>query len=109
MAAEKKNTVNTITVEQYRSGAGRAREVKATLDALGLGGIGKSDIALKFIYDHIDAFPYIFWLPADTIQKLNMAAANACKKLNLHLAEVSVDTSNSASLFRSWLLENGTS
>jgi hypothetical protein len=74
----------------------------------GLGGIGKSDIALKFIYDHIDTFPYIFWFPADTIQKLNMAVAKVCKELKLHLAEVSFDTSNSAILFRNWLLANGT-
>lgn len=32
----------TITVQQYRSGAGRTKELKATLTALGLGRIGKS-------------------------------------------------------------------
>jgi large subunit ribosomal protein L30 len=35
-----KNT-GTVTVEQYRSDAGRTKEVKATLAALGLGRIGK--------------------------------------------------------------------
>jgi large subunit ribosomal protein L30 len=41
MNAEKKKSGNTITVEQYRSGAGRTKEVKTTLTALGLGRIGK--------------------------------------------------------------------
>jgi large subunit ribosomal protein L30 len=41
MNAEKKKSEKTITVEQYRSGAGRTKEVKTTLDALGLGRIGK--------------------------------------------------------------------
>ena len=42
MAAEKKKSGGSITVEQYRSGAGRTKEVKATLSALGLGRIGKT-------------------------------------------------------------------
>jgi large subunit ribosomal protein L30 len=37
-----KNTSDkTVTIEQYRSGAGRTKEVKTTLTALGLGRIGK--------------------------------------------------------------------
>ena len=42
MATEKKNSAKTITVEQYRSGAGRTKEVTSTLSALGLGRIGKT-------------------------------------------------------------------
>ena len=42
MNAEKNKSGKTITVEQFRSGAGRTKEVKATLAALGLGRIGKS-------------------------------------------------------------------
>ena len=39
---EQTSAAQTIVVEQYRSGAGRTKEVKATLDALGLGRIGKT-------------------------------------------------------------------
>ena len=36
-----KTSGKKILVEQFRSGAGRTKEVKETLKALGLGGIGK--------------------------------------------------------------------
>lgn len=43
MATKKTGSTSgqTVTIEQFRSVAGRTKEIKASIDALGLGKIGK--------------------------------------------------------------------
>lgn len=75
----------------------------------GLGGVGKSELALKFIYDHIAIFPYVFWITADTAQKLNLGATKACMSLMLGVEGLESDPSRAVALLKGWLLDNGTS
>lgn len=36
----------------------------------GKGGVGKTQVAVKYVFDNSDAFPYILWARADTREKL---------------------------------------
>jgi hypothetical protein len=45
-------------------------KTQACFTLSGIGGVGKTQTALRFAYNHMDAYPYIFWLSAETEGKL---------------------------------------
>jgi len=49
----------------------------------GLGGIGKTQIALEYCYRNKNKYPYIFWIEANTETDIQSSYATATKKLNL--------------------------
>src|SRR3954466_12629954 len=49
----------------------------------GLGGTGKSQIALEYCYRNKDSYRYIFWIDADTEETLQNSFANVARLLNL--------------------------
>ncbi len=49
----------------------------------GLGGAGKSQIAAEFAYRHLDTFPVVFWLAAETPEKLGGLFADLATVLEL--------------------------
>lgn len=73
----------------------------------GLGGVGKTEVALHFAYKHLDQFPFIFWLSADTKQKLSNGIAEAARFLGLGPSGATADPSRYMMLFMDWLQNNG--
>jgi hypothetical protein len=49
----------------------------------GPGGIGKSQVAGKFVYQHKDAFDAIFWVHADSVGKLQRSLGRIAVSLGL--------------------------
>ncbi|KAI0876307.1 P-loop containing nucleoside triphosphate hydrolase protein [Hypoxylon argillaceum] len=72
----------------------------------GLGGVGKSEIAIKFIYTHQSLYPYIFWFPADSREKLVIAISNACKNMGVLPPDSTSDLKAVPLIWREWLSEN---
>ncbi|KAH6973821.1 P-loop containing nucleoside triphosphate hydrolase protein [Ilyonectria sp. MPI-CAGE-AT-0026] len=72
----------------------------------GLGGVGKSELAVKFIYSHLDQYPYIFWLTAETREKLSISITHVCKELRAIPPSVATDSNSIPLVWRSWLAEN---
>lgn len=74
----------------------------------GLGGMGKSAIAVKFVYNHMDIFKGgIFWFSAGTRQEALGAAARACTVLGIDLGDRSHELGKVASAWRGWLEQHG--
>lgn len=74
----------------------------------GLGGVGKTQVALRYAHQHLDDYPYIFWLSADTEQKLGLAVGEVMKHLSPSTSDPSLDIAKSKLLMKNWLIENGT-
>ena len=91
--------LNRILVADYQGG-----KQGTSLLLHGLGGVGKSELAIKFVSDHESAYPFIIWIAADTIQKVRIAIGKAFRELGLV-----VDSSGEPSGFvwRNWLAETG--
>lgn len=50
---------------------------------IGMAGVGKSQIALRFAYLHRDGFDGVFWIPADEPTKLAQGYADIAKEAGL--------------------------
>ena len=72
-----------------QNGAAKLRSVSL----VGLGGAGKTQVALKYAYDHMDTYDAIFWVMAETRQKLaeeyarlavsmGLASEESCQQLD---------------------------
>lgn len=74
----------------------------------GLGGMGKSSVAVKYIYNHLDVYsPLVFWFAADTRQKLMTSVVKACTELGFFKPEDSGhEVSNVAKYWRNWADQN---
>ncbi|KAM5371674.1 hypothetical protein ACJZ2D_007954 [Fusarium nematophilum] len=80
----------------------------ASVLVYGLGGMGKSSIAVKYIYDNYTKYePYIFWIASDTRQKLSAAILKACQQLRLPLENSDADLAKAPRFWRRWL-DSGT-
>ncbi|KAH6847435.1 hypothetical protein B0I37DRAFT_430992 [Chaetomium sp. MPI-CAGE-AT-0009] len=73
----------------------------------GLGGMGKSSIAAKFVYDCFDIYnPFIFWFSADTRQKATATAAQFCKQLGIDFGDPANESTKAVFTWRTWLEQN---
>ncbi|MFF1608290.1 FxSxx-COOH system tetratricopeptide repeat protein [Amycolatopsis sp. NPDC058278] len=77
----------------------------------GMGGIGKSQIAVEFVYRHAEDYDLIWWIPSENPSEIQASLVKLAKRLELPV-EQSVDTAVPAVLealrtghqFRRWLL-----
>lgn len=69
----------------------------------GLGGLGKTEIATKFMLMHKKEFDAIFWVQADEQTKLEEGFASIALTLGLEDAEAAKDQTASTDLARAWL------
>ncbi|WNV88740.1 FxSxx-COOH system tetratricopeptide repeat protein [Umezawaea sp. Da 62-37] len=77
----------------------------------GLGGIGKSQIAVEFVHRHMSDYDLIWWISAEDVDQIQAAYVNLCIRLGLR-AEPAADTAVPAVLealrvgepYRRWLL-----
>src|SRR6516162_7126163 len=70
----------------------------------GLGGTGKSQVALEFCYRNKDNFQYIFWMEADTEAALQSTFATAARMLRL--PGLTASTSDAVPHMIQWLQSN---
>lgn len=71
----------------------------------GMGGVGKTQIALKYIYDHLDQYPAIFWMNADSRAKLQSSFVEAAKKLELEDPASQKDAESTSKALKEWMAE----
>lgn len=69
----------------------------------GLGGMGKTEIAIQFALQNEDAFDAIFWVRADEPAKLDECFMNISVKLGLETAAEATNQVVSRSLVKGWL------
>ncbi|MET0133203.1 MAG: FxSxx-COOH system tetratricopeptide repeat protein, partial [Kibdelosporangium sp.] len=77
----------------------------------GLGGVGKSQIAVEYVYRHATEYDLIWWIPAEKPVQIQTAFVELAKKLKLPVDQ-SVDTAvpaviealRSGTPYRHWLL-----
>ncbi|MCS7483287.1 FxSxx-COOH system tetratricopeptide repeat protein [Umezawaea endophytica] len=77
----------------------------------GLGGIGKSQIAVEFVYRHRSEYDLVWWIPAEDVEQIQTAYVNICARIGLR-AEAGVDTAvplvlealRAGTLYPRWLL-----
>ena len=71
----------------------------------GLGGIGKTSIAIQYLYSRLSQFDAIFWIYADTTRKLATQFVTLAKELVKQTAQDSdgMDEKSACELVRAWL------
>jgi hypothetical protein len=70
----------------------------------GIAGVGKTQIALKFVHDHINRYKAVFWVSADSIEKLSQGYVDIARKLGLNNGSLSEDQSRSIQSVKEWFL-----
>ena len=76
-----------------------------TFTICGIGGIGKTQIAVEYIFSRRHLFDAIFWFQADDPQKLEAGFVQAAIQLGLEDKETMKDTAASRGIFKSWLAD----
>ena len=64
-------------------GAGPAALIQDPAALTGLGGIGKTQTATAYIYEHLREYNGVFWVTAETVEELNDGLAGMADELNL--------------------------
>jgi tetratricopeptide (TPR) repeat protein len=57
----------------------------------GMGGIGKSQVAVEYVYRHADDYDLVWWIPAENLSEIQASLVKLAQRLELP-AEYSVDT-----------------
>lgn len=65
------------------AGDGSTTQSQRAVVLHGLGGLGKTEIALAFAYQEMDNYHSILWVAAETPQKLQTSFSEIAAKLNL--------------------------
>jgi tetratricopeptide (TPR) repeat protein len=102
---------------RYRSFKGRQTELERTHRTLtsynraaiqavaGLGGLGKTQLALEYAYRYHQDYQYIFWVAADNSATIEISYRQIAEKLRLGTRKLAVSGS-STDLVREWLSNN---
>lgn len=69
----------------------------------GLGGVGKTELAIEFMFRNKDKFDAVFWLPADDVFKLRDAFSQIAIDLGLERLADAKDQVVSTHLVKGWL------
>jgi hypothetical protein len=69
----------------------------------GLGGVGKTQLALEFAYSHLEWFKAIFWISAPSRAKLAQGILDAAQELGFTDTGVSLDENKAIKNMMSWL------
>lgn len=69
----------------------------------GMAGIGKTEIAIAYVYSRMRHFDAIFWVYADTTEKLGTQFLVIAKELGLGAANETMDEVEARDLVKAWL------
>ncbi|KAL9030920.1 MAG: hypothetical protein Q9196_000994 [Gyalolechia fulgens] len=70
----------------------------------GMGGLGKTEIAIEYMFSRKDKFDAIFWVNADTIQKLSIGFTQISQTLGLENgSDIARDEIASRGIVKGWL------
>lgn len=75
-----------------------------TLLLSGMGGIGKTQLALEYAYNRLDQYAAVFWLRSETMRDLTESCLGIVQSLGL----VGVQPGTEILAFKTWLAETGT-
>jgi len=90
-------------LEQMKTELNSSKSEQKSMAIHGMGGVGKTQIALKFVYDHYDSYSAIFWMAADSRQKLQSSFVEAAKKLELEEADSQRDAESVSKALKEWM------
>lgn len=84
--------------------AGRViqNEVKR-LVLCGMGGVGKTEVAIEYAFSRREKYDAIFWVDAETVQKLNASYARIARELDLQGSSKLHDDTTNRKLVQTWL------
>ena len=91
------------TLEWIESHLSTSKAGQSSIALYGMGGVGKTQLALKYIYDHFDYFTVILWMQADSRAKLSESCVTAAKQLNLEPKDSDKDADAITSILKNWL------
>ncbi|GCE06116.1 FxSxx-COOH system tetratricopeptide repeat protein [Dictyobacter aurantiacus] len=72
----------------------------------GLGGIGKTQIAIEYAYRYQQHYRYVFWINADTSESLQTGFVNIASLLHLPLPAKDIDITVTMNALREWFRDN---
>jgi hypothetical protein len=78
-----------------------------SLTVCGLGGVGKTQTTLEFVYQYKDMFDVIFWAAADTRLKLDQAYGCFASALGLLTSSTPANTDQVREDVKKWLCNSG--
>lgn len=93
------------TLQLMKSNLAISKNDQSSFALYGMGGVGKTQIALKYIYDNLDQFPVIFWMNADSRAKLTQSFVEAAKRINIEPENSHRDAEAVAQTLKTWLSE----
>src|SRR5437879_3101147 len=74
----------------------------------GLGGVGKTQIAVEFVYSHQFDYQFICWIPSDAVETIKMIFEEFAKMLGLNIQSDHThrDNEEMKQHVMEWLMEN---
>ncbi|MEU8483774.1 FxSxx-COOH system tetratricopeptide repeat protein [Streptomyces sp. NPDC048641] len=78
----------------------------------GMGGVGKSQLAVEYVYRHLHEYQVVWWIPAEQTQQIRQALVNLASRLGLSVGSGEANTAVPAVIealrigepFKNWLL-----
>jgi NB-ARC domain len=83
------------------------RECLKVIAIYGIGGVGKTQLALHYANTSMELYDVVIWIPAETQIKITQALANFATKLGLPKAKGTEDDYQSIQKVRDWLNTSG--
>ena len=74
-----------------------------SLAIVGFGGLGKTQVVLEFVWQHLSSFEAILWAQSDSRSKLEQAFHDFGRRLGLIPAKQSSDITQTVELVKAWL------
>jgi tetratricopeptide (TPR) repeat protein len=69
----------------------------------GMGGVGKTQLAIRYVHDHTDDHDAVFWVLADPPERLSAEYAGLAKVIGLEEASATTDVTEQIQAVRRWL------
>ncbi|KAI9664019.1 MAG: hypothetical protein M1821_007510 [Bathelium mastoideum] len=89
-----------------RADASKGNEAEPRSFALcGMGGIGKTEVATEYVLSRQHKFDAVFWIYADTTQKLAAQFSAIAKELGLEEKDTNLDDVAAREMVKEWLAE----
>lgn len=78
----------------------------------GMGGVGKSQLAVEYVYRHIDEYQVVWWIPSEQSQQIRQVLVELAKRLGLEVGSGEANTAVPAVIealrvgepYKNWLL-----